>query len=147
MPGKPPEKFPEIVLEKLPENVLEKFPDRENVLEKDVELNEWDVKLNCAVGKGVRVLLLCTRNVTAPAKQAEGVNPARVWFVWKVVVVVEAEGQPLPGATSNESMDTACDPTFWMVTESVVLESDALLISMSLWVVGLTLWLAGTLEA
>ena len=42
-----------------------------------------------------------------------------------------------PGVTSNESMDTACDPVFWMVTRRELLESAALLIPRVPWVVEL----------
>jgi hypothetical protein len=132
LPGKPPEKFPEKVLEKFPEKVLEKL--REKVRVKDVELKEE--KLNRAVGTGFRVLLLCTMNVNDPARQGGSAKRVRVWLVCDVVVVavVELETHPLPGVTSKELMDTACEPMFWMVTTRVVPESAALLISTFSWV-------------
>lgn len=112
-------------LEKFPGNVLEKFPDLEKVRVKDVELKGWDVKLNCAAVTGLRVLLLCTRNLIAPAMQAGSENCVRVCEV----VVVVAVGHPLPCMTCNELMDTACDPTFWIVSDRAVPESVAPLIS------------------
>jgi hypothetical protein len=127
----------------LPEMVLEKFPDREKLL---VELKEPAEKLNRPIGTGFRVLLFCTRNTTALAKQGGSVNPGRVWFVCEVVVVVVVEGHPPPGVMSSELMDTVCDPAFWMVTKRVVLERAALVISTLPWVVELTLWLVETLD-
>jgi len=47
------------------------------------------------------------------------------------------ERHPLPGATSNESRDTACDPVFWMVNRMELLESAALLILRVPWAVEL----------
>jgi hypothetical protein len=143
-PGKPPEKFPSNVLEELPEIVREKFPDRE-VREKDVELKER-VKLNPAAATGLRVLLLCTRNTAAPAKQAGSANPVRFWrapeveFVVVAAVVLERH-PPLPCVTSNELMDNGCDPVFWRVTKRELLESAALLISRLPWLVELMPWL------
>jgi hypothetical protein len=133
-PGKVLEKLPEKVRDKFPENVLEKLPDPEKVREKDVELKER-VKLDCAVDTGLRVLLLCTRNAVAPAKHAGNVNPVRLWFVCEVVVVVVVEEHPLPGVTSNELMDTACDRMFSMVTNRELPERAALLISILPWLV------------
>ena len=135
-PGKPPEKFPGNVLEKLPEMVREKFPDREKLR---VELKER-VKLNPEAATGLRVLLLCTRNAAAPAKQAGSANRLRFWLACEVVVVVERH-PPLPRVTSNELMDNGCDPVFWMVTKSELLESAALLISRLPWLVELMPWL------
>jgi hypothetical protein len=149
-PGKPREKLPENVLEELPENVLEELP--ENVLEKfpdlvkDVELKKR-VKLNPAVVTGFRVLLLCTRNTAAPSMQAGRVNPLRVWFVCEVEDVVEVGADrhpPLPGVTSNELIDSGCDPVFWRVTRREPLESAALLISRLPWLVELMPWLVET---
>ena len=140
--GKPPEKFPANVLEKLPEMVLEKFPDRD-VREKDVELKER-VKLNPPVATGLRVLLLCTRNTAAPAKQAGSANPLRFWLdreVVFVVVVVLERHPPLPRVTSKELMDSGCDPVFWRVTKRELFESAALLISRLPWLVELMPWL------
>jgi hypothetical protein len=143
-PEKPPEKFPGNVLEKFPEMVLEKFPDRENVRVKEVELKER-VKLKPAAVTGLRVLLLCTRNTAAPAKQAGSANPLRFWFACEAVVVVVVERHPpRPGATSNEVMDNGCDPVFWMVTKRELLESAALLISRLPWLVELMPWLVET---
>jgi hypothetical protein len=103
-PGKPPEKLPEKVLEKFPEKVREKL--REKVRVKDVELK--DEKLSRAVAVGLRVLLLCTRNVNVPARQGGSANRVRVWFVCDAVVaVVFEEHPPLPGVTNKESTDTA----------------------------------------
>jgi hypothetical protein len=151
-PGKPPEKLPEMVLEKLPENVLEKLPenvleklpDREKLRVKDVELKKR-VKLNPAAATGLRVLLLCTRNTAAPAMQAGSANPLRFWLADEVVVVVMVERHPpLPGVTSNELIDSACDPVFWRVTKMELLESAALLISRLPWLVELMPWLVET---
>jgi hypothetical protein len=143
-PGKPREKFPGKVLEKLPEIVWERFPDRE-VREKDVELKER-VKLNPAAATGLRVLLLCTRNTAAPAKQAGSANPLRFCPAREVVFVVEVDERhpPLPRVTSNEPMDNGCDPMFWMVTKRELLESAALLISRLPWLVELMPWLVET---
>jgi hypothetical protein len=139
--GKLRDKFPEKVLERFPEKVLEKLPGKVRV--KDVELK--DEKLNREAATGLRVLLLCTRNVNAPARQGGSAIRVPVWFVCDVVVVVVFEGHPLPGVTSNELMDTACEPTFRMVTTRVVLESAALLISTFSWVVETPFWVVETL--
>jgi hypothetical protein len=133
LPRKPPEKFPEKVLERLPEKVRVK----------DVELK--DEKLNRAVATGLRVLLLCTRNVNAPARQGGSAIRVRVWFVCDVVVVVVFEVHPLPGVISSELIDTACEPMFWMVIIRLVLESAALLISTFCWVVEMPCWVVRTL--